>query len=350
MRVAELIVASCILAASGAGVAAAQFVEPLRNLEAARRDRLEMDKRLAREAVARRRQEQADQATRAKAQREQRAVAAAGAPDPLNPSPAPQVPSARETLPGAPVPAASLANARGTAEPIQPAAPSNREQAAPPLGSPAESANGPAPSGQPGPSPVGQIVPGSETTTTPASGTAGDSPAPSQPAADVAVAPPPEPPVRVVITVDKAAQRMRVTVDGKLRYTWPVSTGRAHFETPAGAFRPLSLVKLHHSREWDGAPMPYTIFFTGRGHAIHATNATRQLGRPASHGCVRLAPSRAAALFALVRAEGPGVTRITIANGQGVRRTAAARAHRQPGRILTAKRVRGAWSSGRRRW
>ena len=33
MRVAELIIASCILAVSGAGVAFAQFVDPLRALE-----------------------------------------------------------------------------------------------------------------------------------------------------------------------------------------------------------------------------------------------------------------------------------------------------------------------------
>jgi antitoxin PrlF len=42
MRVAELIIASCILAVSGAGVAFAQFVDPLRALEESRRERLEL--------------------------------------------------------------------------------------------------------------------------------------------------------------------------------------------------------------------------------------------------------------------------------------------------------------------
>jgi len=111
---------------------------------------------------------------------------------------------------------------------------------------------------------------------------------------------------------------MRVTVDGKLRHSWPVSTGRARFETPSGTFRPLRLAKEHYSKEWDDAPMPHSIFFTSAGHAIHGSNATRRLGRPASHGCVRLAPSKAAALFALVRAEGPSATKVTITNGTSV--------------------------------
>ena len=36
------------------------------------------------------------------------------------------------------------------------------------------------------------------------------------------------------------------------------------------------------------------------------------LGRPASHGCVRLAPSNAARLYALVERHGKGATRIVI--------------------------------------
>jgi lipoprotein-anchoring transpeptidase ErfK/SrfK len=118
---------------------------------------------------------------------------------------------------------------------------------------------------------------------------------------------------------------MRVTVDGKLRYSWAVSTGRAPYRTPAGTFRPLRLAKEHYSKEWDDAPMPYSIFFTAAGHAIHSSTATRQLGRPASHGCVRLAPSNAAALFTLVRAEGPGTTKVTITNGASAGRTARSR-------------------------
>jgi lipoprotein-anchoring transpeptidase ErfK/SrfK len=118
----------------------------------------------------------------------------------------------------------------------------------------------------------------------------------------------------VAIKVSKSAQRMSVVVDGQARYSWRVSTGRAGYETPKGSFSPMRLAREHYSREWDDAPMPYSIFFTGRGHAIHGSNDTRRLGRRASHGCIRLAPSNAAALFALVQAKGLSATKLTITN------------------------------------
>jgi hypothetical protein len=58
--------------------------------------------------------------------------------------------------------------------------------------------------------------------------------------------------------------------------------------------------KDHFSVEWDDAPMPYSIFFTQKGHAIHGTYH-RNLGRPASHGCVRLSVKNAATLWDLVK-------------------------------------------------
>jgi hypothetical protein len=117
----------------------------------------------------------------------------------------------------------------------------------------------------------------------------------------------------VLITVDKASQRLTVNVDGELRWNWPVSTGRTAYDTPNGDYTVFRVAKDHYSKEWDDAPMPYSIFFTRAGHAIHGTLQTRQLGRPASHGCVRLAPKNAAQLFALVRAQGLSNTKVVIA-------------------------------------
>jgi lipoprotein-anchoring transpeptidase ErfK/SrfK len=57
--------------------------------------------------------------------------------------------------------------------------------------------------------------------------------------------------------------------------------------------------------------MPHSIFFHG-GYAIHGSYETKYLGRPASHGCVRLHPSNAAALYSLVRKYGSGKTVIKI--------------------------------------
>lgn len=119
----------------------------------------------------------------------------------------------------------------------------------------------------------------------------------------------------VDIHIDKSSQMMVVAVDGVRRYTWKVSTGKTGYVTPGGTYQPFRLERTHRSTEWDNAPMPHSIFFTTRGHAIHGSYSTRYLGRAVSHGCVRLAPRNAATLFRLVSTEGLGNTRITIANG-----------------------------------
>jgi lipoprotein-anchoring transpeptidase ErfK/SrfK len=118
----------------------------------------------------------------------------------------------------------------------------------------------------------------------------------------------------LLITIDKSSQRMTVKVNGQQRFVWPVSTGVAGYNTPSGTYTPFRLEKDHFSKEWDDAPMPNSIFFTPKGHAIHGSFATGRLGRPASHGCVRLAPGNAAKLFALVQSQGLYSTRIVISD------------------------------------
>jgi lipoprotein-anchoring transpeptidase ErfK/SrfK len=112
----------------------------------------------------------------------------------------------------------------------------------------------------------------------------------------------------IVVQVDKSSQRMSVIVDGDHRYTWAVSTG-VH-GTPSGTFRPQSLSRNHRSTIYGGAPMPYSIFYSGN-YAIHGTTHVRQLGGRASKGCVRLHPSNAAVLYSLVQGQ-MGSTRIQI--------------------------------------
>ena len=114
----------------------------------------------------------------------------------------------------------------------------------------------------------------------------------------------------VMITIDKSAQRMTVAVDKAVRWTWPVSTGRRGYATPSGSYTAFRMEKEHYSQEWDDAPMPNSIFFTKRGHAIHGSYETKRLGTPVSHGCVRLHPANAAKLYALV--ERVGVTNATV--------------------------------------
>jgi lipoprotein-anchoring transpeptidase ErfK/SrfK len=117
----------------------------------------------------------------------------------------------------------------------------------------------------------------------------------------------------VVARVSVARQQMSVYVNGALQYVWPVSTGRAGFSTPYGAYGVKRMARMHFSRKYDNAPMPYSIFFRG-GYAVHGTGHVRALGRRASHGCVRLHPGNAAALFSLVQVYGPAASRVIIGN------------------------------------
>ena len=115
----------------------------------------------------------------------------------------------------------------------------------------------------------------------------------------------------VEVQIQKGSQTMNVFVGGKLKHTWKVSTGRKGFGTPKGKFKPTWMTKMWHSKQWYNAPMPHSIFFK-EGYAIHGTNDVKNLGRPASHGCVRLAPKNAEKLFAIVRKYGEKKTRIHV--------------------------------------
>ena len=111
------------------------------------------------------------------------------------------------------------------------------------------------------------------------------------------------------IVVDKSTQTMHVTSD-EGSYSWPVSTARRGYTTPSGHYYPQSLQTMHYSRKYHNAPMAHSIFFSG-GYAIHATPHVGNLGRPASHGCIRLHPSNAARLFEIVSHDRSG-TSITV--------------------------------------
>lgn len=120
------------------------------------------------------------------------------------------------------------------------------------------------------------------------------------------------------IRVDLATQRMSVTKDGGDTVVWKVSSGRSGFETPTGRFSVMRMEADHYSDEYDQAPMPYAIFFSPRGLAIHGTNE-RGLGRPLSHGCVRLSVPHAQELYGWVEKYG-AVIEIVGEAGSSARR------------------------------
>ncbi len=127
----------------------------------------------------------------------------------------------------------------------------------------------------------------------------------------------------IVVRVDKSTQRMSVSVDGVPTHNFVVSTGLAG-GPPIGTFKPQRLERTWHSRLYNMAPMPYSIFFHGN-YAIHGTTQVARLGRRASKGCVRLHPRDAAVLFNLVQKQGMARTRIVIQPSSRVASTPAAK-------------------------
>lgn len=137
----------------------------------------------------------------------------------------------------------------------------------------------------------------------------------------------------VAIQIDLTHQMMHVSADGA-DYDWPISSARSGYVTPRGYYRPQRLEAMHYSKKYDNSPMPHSIFFHG-GYAIHGTGSVAQLGRPASHGCIRLSRANAATLYAMVKQEGarisisgvPPASRYAYAHGHHHHRTMVASWH-----------------------
>jgi L,D-transpeptidase catalytic domain len=148
----------------------------------------------------------------------------------------------------------------------------------------------------------------------------------------------------LLVQIDKSTQRMAVTLDGKQLYDWPVSTGRPGYDTPNGSFKPFRKDINHHSDEYDAAPMPYSIFFTRTGTAVHGTFEQRHLGHAVSHGCVRLSVKNAATLWQLVKREKMANTTVevsgTVADAPPEQAQAEAAARSKP--LSLAAQTRGA--------
>lgn len=83
----------------------------------------------------------------------------------------------------------------------------------------------------------------------------------------------------VSVAIDLATQHMHVQ-SADHTYDWPISSAREGYVTPDGTFAPTQMYVDYHSKKYDNAPMPHAIFFY-YGFAIHGTNETRELGKPA---------------------------------------------------------------------
>ena len=124
----------------------------------------------------------------------------------------------------------------------------------------------------------------------------------------------------VWVRVDRSEQQAYVYVKGELVHTWLVSTGVAGFATPNFDTHPNGRIyDAYSSKKFPGGDykglgnMPYAIFISG-GFAIHGTTVSNfpKLGKPASHGCIRLHSENALILNRLVRQYGIPNTWFTV--------------------------------------
>jgi hypothetical protein len=110
--------------------------------------------------------------------------------------------------------------------------------------------------------------------------------------------PPPPPPAGVpcgsgaAACVDLSANQAWLLSGSKVMLgPVPITTGRPGHETPPGTFHVQWKDIDHLSREFDDAPMPYSVFFNG-GIAFHEGSLSAL-----SHGCVHLSSSAAQTFF-----------------------------------------------------
>lgn len=107
------------------------------------------------------------------------------------------------------------------------------------------------------------------------------------------------------IEIQLSSQELRQVLGGVVLATYTISSGKPGMSTPVGDFTVLS----KHPRAWSrraGLWMPWWMQFTKQGHGIHELpewpggykEGAAHLGKPVSHGCVRLGIGPAKTLYA----------------------------------------------------
>lgn len=120
--------------------------------------------------------------------------------------------------------------------------------------------------------------------------------------------------------VVKAEQKLYLYLNGRLEYTWFVSSGGVGHTTPDFDKHPDGRIyDRYTSTKFPGGNynglgnMPYAVFIKD-GFAIHGTTQGNfsRLGTPASHGCVRVHPENGKIFNRLVRQFGVRDVWVTI--------------------------------------
>jgi lipoprotein-anchoring transpeptidase ErfK/SrfK len=116
---------------------------------------------------------------------------------------------------------------------------------------------------------------------------------------------------RIVVTISR--RKLQAFSGGLQVFEFDCVVGRPGHETQPGMFHIFKKEPMHYSRAYGNTPMPYSMFFSKDGKAIHGTPAAGlrsyagYLGFGAlipavgSHGCVGLSDDDAKALYQATR-------------------------------------------------
>lgn len=116
------------------------------------------------------------------------------------------------------------------------------------------------------------------------------------------------------VVIDLSRQRLfLVNPSEKILEEFPVSTGVRGYDTPPGEYRIVNKSPYAYSKKYQ-ADMYHWMALTKNGdygiHSLKSSGYERRLGRPASHGCIRLSRQNARLLFSIL----PVGMRVVIAS------------------------------------
>ena len=102
----------------------------------------------------------------------------------------------------------------------------------------------------------------------------------------------------LAVRVDLKRQLVSAYRDGHEIGAAVILYGAEGLDTPTGQFPILRMSETYHSRTYDNAPMPYSLWLTNDGVALHGS---RVEGGRATHGCVGVPVGFAEKLFAVAK-------------------------------------------------
>lgn len=105
-------------------------------------------------------------------------------------------------------------------------------------------------------------------------------------------------------------RKLAVMENGRVLRVFPVAVGASDSPSPAGEFQIINRLTdptyYHKGTVIPAGPAnPLGTRWMGlslKGYGIHGTNVQRSIGKPASHGCIRMAKRDLEQLFDMVRA------------------------------------------------